>query len=63
MKEVIKKLQSEISKCEKHNAKILKKTEKEDDYNMDDHDDIIYNDGFMSGLETAIELLNKQKTK
>lgn len=62
MKEVIKKLQSEISKCEKHNAKILKKTERED-YDMDDHDDIIYNDGFMSGLETAIELLNKQKTK
>jgi len=60
MKEVIKKLQSEISKCEKHNAKILKKTEREE-YDMDDHNDILYNDGFMSGLETAIELLKKQK--
>ena len=60
MKEVIKKLQSEISKCEKHNAKILKKTEREE-YDMDDHNDILYNDGFISGLETAIELLKKQK--
>jgi len=60
VKELIKKLQSEISKCEKHNAKLLKKGE-EDSYDMDDHDDIIYNDGFMSGLETAIELLKKQK--
>jgi hypothetical protein len=60
MKELIKKLQSEISKCEKHNAKILKKTERED-YDMDDHDDIMYNDGFMSGLGFSIELLKKQK--
>ena len=62
MKELIKKLQSEISKCEKHNAKLLKKGEG-DTYDMDDHDDIFYNDGFMSGLETAIKLLKKQKTK
>ena len=62
MKELIKKLQSEISKCEKHNAKLLKKGQG-DAYDMHDHDSIFYNDGFMHGLEKAIYLLNKQKTK
>ena len=58
MKELIKKLQSEISKCEKHNVKLLKKGEG-DSYDMDDHDDIFYNDGKIDGLERAIELLKK----
>lgn len=62
MKEVIKKLQSEISKSLKENTKLLKKAEG-DSYDMDDHDDIMYNDGKIDGLERAIELLKKQKTK
>ena len=62
MKEIIKKLEKEISKCEKHNTKLLKKGEG-DTYDMDDHDDIFYNDGKIDGLETAIELLNKLKNK
>ena len=57
---LIKKLQSKISKCEKHNTKLLKKGEG-DTYDMDDHDDIFYNDGKIDGLERAIELLKKQK--
>ena len=60
MKEVIKKLQSEISKTLKENTKLLEK-ENEEPYDMDDHDSIFYNDGFMHGLEKAIYLLNKQK--
>jgi hypothetical protein len=60
MKEVIKKLQSEISKTLKENTKLLKKGEG-DSYDMDDHDDIFYNDGKIDGLETAIKLLKKQK--
>jgi len=59
MKEVIKKLQSEISKTLKENTKLLEK-ENEDAYDMDDHDSIFYNDGKIDGLETAIELLKKQ---
>jgi len=55
MKEIIKKLEKEISKALKENAKILKRGV--DD--MDDHDGIIYNDGLVDGLERAIELLNK----
>jgi hypothetical protein len=62
MKEVIKKLEKEISKTLKENTKLLEK-ENEDAYDMDDHDSIFYNDGFMHGLEKAIYLLNKQKTK
>ena len=59
MKEVIKKLQSEISKSLKENTKLLKKGV--DD--MNDHDSIIYNDGLVDGLERVIGLLNKQKNK
>jgi hypothetical protein len=55
---LIKKLQNEISKTLKQNTKLLKKGE-QDKYDMDDHDDIFYNDGKIDGLETAIELLKK----
>jgi hypothetical protein len=58
MKEIIKKLEKEISKALKENTKLLKKGEI-DDYDMDDHDSIIYNDGLVDGLERAIELLKK----
>ena len=56
MEKLIKQLEKEISKALKENTKLLKKGETED-YDMDDHDDIIYNDGKIDGLETAIELL------
>jgi hypothetical protein len=56
MEKLIKQLEKEISKALKENAKLLKKGET-DDYGMDEHDDIIYNDGKIDGLETAIELL------
>ena len=55
---LIKKLQNKISKAHKDNTKLLKKGEG-DKYDMDDHDDIIYNDGLVDGLEIAIELLKK----
>ena len=58
MEKLIKQLEKEISKAIKENTKLLKKGET-DDYDMDDHDDIFYNDGKIDGLETAIELLNK----
>ena len=60
MEKLIKQLEKEISKALKENTKLLKKGETED-YDMDDHDDIIYNDGKIDGLERAIELLKKQK--
>lgn len=56
MEKLIKQLEKEISKALKENTKLLKKGETED-YDMDDHDSIIYNDGLVDGLETAIELL------
>ena len=55
---LIKKLQNKISKAHKDNTKLLKKGEG-DKYDMDDHDDIIYNDGLVDGLERALELLKK----
>jgi len=67
MKEIIKKLEKEISKALKENTKLLKKGEGFDDqdgyeyYDMDNHDSIIYNDGLIDGLERAIDLLNKLK--